>query len=160
MIQHILTLLKKIIREVKRQYVCPIYNIDNLDNIRNEDIQYIIDDQLFIDILLTEIRGKSISYSAFKKKKSNEREKELENEITCLEQNFTENSLDLLSNKQDELLNIRKNRLKGQCIRSKSKWIDEGEKPSKYFINLETRNYISKQIPNIEKDDGRSFSIK
>lgn len=69
MIQHILTLLKKIIREVKRQYVCPIYNIDNLDNIRNEDIQYIIDDQLFIDILLTGIRGKSISYSAFKKKK-------------------------------------------------------------------------------------------
>lgn len=61
--------IKKIIREVKRQYVCPIYNIDNLDNIRNEDIQLIIDDQLFIDILLTEIRGKSISYSAFKKKK-------------------------------------------------------------------------------------------
>lgn len=60
--------IKKIIREVKRQYVCPIYNIDNLDNIRNEDIQFIIDDQLFIDILLTEIRGKSISYSAFKKK--------------------------------------------------------------------------------------------
>lgn len=120
-----------------------------------EILLFKIDDQLFIDILLTEIRGKSISYSAFKKTKSNEREKELEKEIACLEQKLRENSLDLLSNKQDELLNIRKNRLKGQCIRSKSKWIDEREKPSKYFINIETRNYISKQIPNIEKDEGR-----
>lgn len=60
--------IKKIIGEVKRQYVCPIYNIDNLDNIRNVDIQFTIDDQLFIDILLTEIRGKSITYSAFKEK--------------------------------------------------------------------------------------------
>ena len=35
-----------------------------------------------------------------------------------------------------------------------SKWIEEGEKPTKYFINLETLNDVSKQIPNIEKDDG------
>ena len=48
---------------------------------------------------------------------------------------------------------MRKNRLKDQCIRSKSKWIEEGEKPTKYIINLETQNYVSKQIPNIEKDD-------
>ena len=42
------------------------------------------------------------------------------------------------------LLAIRNNRLKDQCIRSTSKWIEEGEKPTKYFIN---RNYVSKQIP-------------
>ena len=40
---------------------------------------------------------------------------------------------------------MRKNGLQGHCIRSKSKWIEEGEKPTKYFINLETRNYVSKQ---------------
>lgn len=67
--------IKKIIREVKSQYVCPIYNLENLENIRNDEIQLIIDDQLFLDILLAEIRGKSISYSAYKKKKLNEREK-------------------------------------------------------------------------------------
>lgn len=44
------------IKEVKRQYICPIYIIDNLDDIRNEDIQFTIDNQLFIGILLTEIR--------------------------------------------------------------------------------------------------------
>ena len=52
------------------------------------------------------------------------------------------------------LLAIRNNRLKDQCIRSKSKLIEEGEKPTKYFINLKTRNYVSKQIPNIKKDNG------
>lgn len=77
--------------------------------------------------------------------------KKLEKDILSFEQNLTENSLNSLSDKQDELLNIRKNRLKGHCIRSKSKWIGEGEQPSRYFINLETRNFINKQIPNIEK---------
>lgn len=47
-------------------------------NIRNDEIQFIIDDQLFFKHLLTEIRGQSISYSAYKKKKLNEREKNLE----------------------------------------------------------------------------------
>ena len=86
--------------------------------------------------------------------KLNEREKELEKDILLIEQNLTDDKLDILTKKQEEILEIRKNRLKGQCIRSKSKWIEEGEKPTKYFINLETQNYVSKQIPNIEKDDG------
>lgn len=55
-----------------------LYNVDNLINIRNEDIQFTVDDQLFIDIILTKIMGTSILYSAFKENKSNEREKELE----------------------------------------------------------------------------------
>ena len=34
------------------------------------------------------------------------------------------------------------------------KWIDEGENPTRYFSELESRNFISKQVPRIEKDDG------
>ena len=41
--------------------------------------------------------------------------------------------------------------------RSKSKWIGEGDEPTKYFINLETQHYVSKQIPNIEKDDSSAI---
>lgn len=68
--------------------------------------------------------------------------------------NFTVETKDELSNKQKELELIRKNRLQGQCIRSKVKWIEEGEKPSKYFISLESRNFSSKIIPKVEKEDG------
>lgn len=37
---------------------------------------------------------------------------------------------------------------------NKSKWIDQGRKPTKYIINRKTWNYIIKQNPNIEKEDG------
>ena len=88
-------IIKKTIVELKIQYACPIYNFNNLNTITNNDIQFTINDQLFMDILLTEIRGKSISYSSFKKKKLNEREKELEKDILLIEQNLTDDKLDI-----------------------------------------------------------------
>ena len=60
--------IKKTILELKIQYACPVYNFINLDTITKNDIQLTIYDQLFMDILLTEIRGRSISYSSFKKR--------------------------------------------------------------------------------------------
>lgn len=82
-----------------------------MNNIKNHDIQFSIKDQLFIDILPNEIRGKSISFFVFNKAKSNERGKELEKDDTFLIEGqraeFNEMSLHILSNKQDELLNIK-----------------------------------------------------
>mgnify|MGYP000291876605 CR=1 FL=1 len=37
-------------------------------------------------------------------------------------------------------------------MRSRVEWIEEGEKPSKYFCNLESQNFISKQITKLERD--------
>ena len=124
-------------------------------NITNNDIQIIINDQLLYGYFTNRDKRQVNFIRIFKKKrKLNEREKELAKGILLIEQNLTDDKLDILIKKQEEILEIRKNRLKGQCIRSKSKWIEEGEKPTKYFINLETQNYVSNQIPNIEKDDG------
>lgn len=52
---------KKTIGKVQRQYVCSMCNTDNLDTMRNiilfnTDFQFTIDDRLFINIFLTEIR--------------------------------------------------------------------------------------------------------
>ena len=55
---------------------------------------------------------------------------------------------------------IRKEPLRGSLIRSRSKWIDEGEKPTKYFCNLETRNYVSKIIPRLTLDDGSDVTTQ
>lgn len=41
---------------------------ENVPNIDNEVIQFTITNHTFLDILLTEIRGKSISFAPFKKK--------------------------------------------------------------------------------------------
>lgn len=40
------------ILEVKQQYALPVYNLDNLDNIPDEEIQFTINDQLFLDVIL------------------------------------------------------------------------------------------------------------
>lgn len=50
---------------LKIQYCCPVYNAENLSNKDNDNdkIQFTLKDQTYMDILLTEIRGKTISYA-------------------------------------------------------------------------------------------------
>ena len=48
------------------------------------------------------------------------------------------------------MLEIRKNKLKVKFIRSRAKWIEEGEKQTKDFCNMESRNVTSKLISRIE----------
>ena len=57
------------IDEVKKQYALPVYNIDQINNIPDDQIQFVINDQIFLgETLLMELRGKSISFSSYKKK--------------------------------------------------------------------------------------------
>jgi len=38
---------------------------------------------------------------------------------------------------------IRQEKLKGKIVRSRVKWITEGEKPTNYFCTLESKHYTS-----------------
>ena len=62
-------LIKKIV-EVKAQDACPVYKFENIKSVENTSLCFTISDQLLLDILLTEIRGKTISYSTYKKKEN------------------------------------------------------------------------------------------
>ena len=42
----------------------------------------------------------------------------------------------------------------GIVLKSKARWVEDGEKPTKYFCTLESRNYTNKTIQNIELTDG------
>ena len=44
--------------------------------------------------------------------------------------------------------------MEGILIRSRAKWIDEGEKINKHFCNLENRNFISKSMTKIVSHNG------
>ena len=46
----------------------------------------------------------------------------------------------------------------GAIIRSKAKWIEYGEKNSKYFLNLEKRNYRAKYIKKVIMSNGIEIS--
>jgi hypothetical protein len=132
----------------------PIFNLDALDNISDNDIQFTINEQLFLDTLLIEIRGKAISYSSYITRTRNNRENHLKSEIGKLEENFSENNVDYIVNLKAELQEIQDEKLKGAMIRSRVDWIQHGEKPSKQVCNLEKHNYTTKTINSLIQDDG------
>ena len=43
--------------------------------------------------------------------------------------------------------------MNGVLIRSKLRWFKHGEKPSRYFLNMEKRNYVNKTINQIVEND-------
>ena len=55
-----------------------------------------------------EIRGKTISYSSYKRKERDKIERDLLKDIDTLECNVTQASIQLLENKKQDLENIRK----------------------------------------------------
>ena len=129
-----------VIADTKSQYAVLTYDRNNLDNIPDSEIQFTINDQLFLETLLMEIRAKTISYSIFKTRQNKDNEKDLLNDIRKLESRYREN-VDLINyyTKRAELESIREQKLKGSRIRSRIKWVEQGEKPTKYFCNLENR---------------------
>ena len=130
----------------------PVYNLEEINNIPNKEIQFLINDQFFLDTLLMEI--KSISYASFKNKQINKRENILIKQIEELENSTDDRNIEHLENLKTELYDIRNDKLKGFMIRSKAQYIDQGEKSTKYFCGLEKHNYTSKIIGQVEKDDG------
>ena len=154
--QDFINMIKQKIKEIKQQYALPIYNLENIDSVDNECIQFTIDDQLFLETLMMELRGKSISFSSFITKQNKSREANLMKEIEDLEKN-NEISV-ILENKKIELEQIRKNKIQGSLIRSKAKWVEKGEKPTQYFCSLEKRHFTSKIIPKLITENNKIIS--
>ena len=142
------------IQEIKKQYCLPVYNHDAIDEIPDEELQLVINDQLFLETIMMEIRGKSISYASYKKKLKNIHEQKLIKEIQGLEDNLTENNIPSLEKLKLELCKLREENMKGFLVRSRANNIENGEKPSQFFCNLETNNFTNKVINVIEKDNG------
>ena len=46
----------------------------------------------------------------------------------------------------------------GILFRAKALWVEEGEKNSKYFLNLEKRNYNTKNIKTLINEDGKEIT--
>lgn len=136
----------------------PVYNLENVEKISDESIQFVINDQLFFETLLLEIRGKTISYAAFKKKSEDKTEKILEKEIKELEEMDNESVITTLEKKKSELEKLRNKKIEGMIIRSRVKWKQEGEKTSKYFCNLEKRNFTDKAMGLLQNEKGEIIS--
>ena len=90
-----------------------------------------------------EIRSETIKYSKAKRKRLNNRENLLQQEIEVLDHEMY-NNVDLnqqLLNKyeaaKNELKEIYDCKGREAIFRSKVRWVKKGEKPTRYFYNLE-----------------------
>ena len=99
-----------------------------------------------------EIRGFTIKYS---KIKANE-EVALQNKVNELvqkcEQNPSDNKIlnELYATKLRLQLTIMRLKTKGAILRSKARWHEFGERNSRYFFNLEKRNYSKKTVTKLK----------
>ena len=149
-------LIKNTIEDVKKTYVNNGIDV----NIANDEIQFNINDQLFLETSLMMIRGNTIKYSSEKKKKRVKEENALEEDIKRLEKEICLNGINVnnqtvvnLVQKQNELVNLRNEKIEGVMLRSKCRYMDLGDKPTNYFFSLETRNYTSKVINKLIDED-------
>ena len=111
------------------------------------------------------IRGSTIKYSSFKKKQQEQDELKLEQEIKIMETevnanfiNMSDETLNNLEAKKAKLNDIQKEKIEGMMLRSRSRYEDLGEKPTRYFFNLEKRNYTSKVIQKLINAEGEEVT--
>ena len=87
------------IEKVIQQYAALPYDRNILSKTSSKDIQFTISDQLFLDVLLMEIRSKTIAYATMKKKRIRVLEEELGTKIRLIEKRVNKTELDLENSK-------------------------------------------------------------
>ena len=45
-------------------------------------------------------------------------------------------------------------------LRTRCKWIETGEKPTKYFLSLEKRNFVNKNISKLVNKDANNYYLQ
>ena len=60
------------------------------------------------------------------------------------------NSNTIDDEKSTDLESLRREKLQGIMVRSKAQWVEEGGKQTRYFCNLESRNYLNKTIKKLK----------
>ena len=132
-----------------------------LEEYKNDDS---VNPALLWEMVKLKVREKSLHYAKAKKNMIKQRELELEEKIAKLEEKIDNLHVDnqdtqclhleqQLDEQKSELERIIEFRTKGAILRSKTKWYNEGEKNTKYFLNLEKRQYKQGTISQLKTND-------
>ena len=99
------------------------------------------------------IREFSLKYSKQKKKITKHFLQKLQQDYTLfnrrVDENPSEENIQELQKTRIKLEKIYKDKCRGFFVRSREKWIEEGEKSTKYFFKLEKLNAKRKEISGI-----------
>ena len=129
------------------------------------DIQ---DKRITWELLKMEIRSATKSFAKRKATITNRRELEIKelleelDDTICNSDNLQniERELKLFDNLKKQLEVIYEHKGRAAMFRSKCWWIEQGERPTKYFFNLEKKNYNKKVIAEIETENGEYITDK
>ena len=122
---------------------------------------HLTDKRLFWEMIKMEISSATISYSKSKCKRIRDREKDILFKLDLLDNaicnNFSspdiDETLQEYENVKSELKLIYEEKGKQAMFRAKCRWVENGERPTKYFFNLEKRNYNRKTIRELRLQD-------
>ena len=122
-----------------------------------------INPALLWDMIKLKTREKSLSFAAAKKRKTLQKQHELEEKIALLEKELEQlaavsktqktkktEQLELFKSELEEIIKVR---TQGAILRCKIKWYNEGEKNTKYFLNLEKRHFKLSTISQLKITD-------
>ena len=118
------------------------------------------DKQLLWELIKMELRSTTIKYSKQKRSDLKTKEQSLQKELQELDSKICNDCsvldkaiLDRYETAKEELKKIHESRGKEAMFRSKTKWMEHGEKPTKYFYKLEKTNYDKKCIREIKLEN-------
>ena len=117
--------------------------------------------RLLWELIKMEIRNATILYTKYKAKISRDRAEEIRRQLEQLDDticnNFFSPDINQLllnyDNLKSELQSLYENKGKQAMFRAKCRWVEQGERPTKYFFNLEKRNYNKKTVWELRLED-------
>ena len=132
------------------------------DLINNVKCTYIYKDAPFTwEFMKYSIRKSTIAYSKAKARERRNSEKDVLKEITHLEKMLVQSRSDLILDRlrdaRNRLQTIYDLKIQGIIVRSRARWVEEGERNTKYFLNLEKRNKSCNVIRKLIGEDGREI---
>ena len=122
---------------------------------------YLEDKRLVWELIKMEIRENTISFTKRKAKAAFKREMEISKRLDELDHKMcnSDNVFDMdqilneYENLKTEIQSIYEEKGHAAIFRSKCRWVEKGERPTKYFFNLEKQNYSKKTITELGDDD-------
>lgn len=126
-----------------------------------DEFKEVDDPRVKWELLKYRIRQYSIKYGQEKARRIKNTETEIETELKAIEEAQDiadaargmelENRKQELKNKLDEITDYK---TQGLILRSQTDWYEKGEKSTKYFLRMEKRNQIKKEMRRLQKDNG------
>jgi exonuclease III len=131
-------------------------------NLANEKYQHTVDKGLKWDLIKMELRSSTICFSKTKAKETRETIKEVILNVERLEKEISDQASDENLKEYNDgkkyIENYNNEKANGIMLRSKTNWIEHGERNTKFFLNLEKRNYQMKCITKLIDDQEKEIN--